>query len=162
MAFRAPHPKTIVVGLLSAGLVLLAAYFLTMDLVVIPRAEGTIDRVGLILEGPVALAVGEGGRMVLRIDNANNSQPVRFRDVLLEPEVADLIRIDARALREQGAQAEGARVVWEREIPAGGRAELVVPFHAARQGRRAGSLRVLFEVPRLTKGRILPLTIEVR
>lgn len=162
MPMRLPHPKTIVVALLSAGLVVLAAYFILMDLVVIPRAEATIDRVGLRLEAPAALAAGERGTLVLRVDNRDNSEPVKFRDAMLTPELAGLVRFDHQALRALGAQAEGGRVVWDREIPAGGHAEFALPFHAAAAGRRAGTLRVLFEVPRVTKGRFLPLTIEVR
>ncbi len=99
---------------------------------------------------------------MLRVDNRDNSEPVKFRDAMLTPELAGLVRFDHQALRALGAQAEGGRVVWDREIPAGGHAEFALPFHAAAAGRQAGTLRVLFEVPRVTKGRFLPLTIEVR
>ncbi len=160
---RAPHPKTIVVGLLSAGLVALAAYFAAMDFVVLPRAEATLDRTAVRLEGPAgALAVGERGALVLRVDNLANRDPVRLRDVLMEPSLARLVHFDGEGLRAQGASQEGNRIAWNREIPGGGAAEMTLPFQARTAGRQEGALLVLFEVPRMTKGRSLPLTIEVR
>ena len=160
---RAPHPKTIIVGLLSAGLVLLAGYFAAMDFVVLPRAEATLDRTAVRLEGPAAaLAVGERGTLVLRVDNRTNRDPVRLRDALLSPAVAEAVRLDGEALRAQGAALDGPRVIWDREIPAGSAVDLALPFHARRAGRHVGSLLVLLDVPRMTKGRSLPLAIEVR
>lgn len=162
MAIRATSVKALLVGLLSAGFLVLAGYFLVMDLVVIPRAEATIDRVGLHLAGPEGLAAGGRGALLLRVDNSENPEPVTLRDVVLAPQLAALVRLDGPALRAQAARLEGDRAVWDRQIPAGGRTDFTLPLHAVRAGRQAGAVRVLFQVPRLTKGRILPLTIEVR
>jgi hypothetical protein len=159
---RAPHPKTIVVGLLSAGFVVLVAYFVVMGLVTLPRAEATLDRAAVRLEGPAALAAGEPGALVLHVDNRANRDAVRFRDVLVSPNVTELVYFDGRALRAQGAALEGDRITWNREIPGGGTAELRLPFQARTAGRREGALLLLFEVPRMTKGKSLPLIIEVR
>ncbi len=162
MPLRAPHPKTIVVAALSAGLIALLAYFVAMDLVVLPRAEATLDRAVVRLEAPAALAVGDRGTLVFRVDNRANREAVRFRDVVATQELADALRFDGEALLAQGAIQEGARIVWNREIPGGGEAELVLPFQAKRAGRHAGALLVLCEVPRMTKGRSFPLMLEVR
>ncbi len=162
MSLRTPHPKTIVVGVLCAALVALAAYFAAMEFLVLPRAEATLDRLAVRLEAPATLAVGERGTLVFRVDNRANRQPVRFRDVVATQELADLLRFDGQALRAQGASLEGLRIVWNREIPAGAAVELALPFQPKRAGRHAGALLVLFEVPRMTKGRSFPLTLEVR
>ncbi len=130
---------------------------------VLPRAEATLDRTAVRLEGPAAaLAVGERGALVLRVDNRANRHPVRLRDVLVEPTLARLVHFDGEALRAQGASQEGDRIVWNREVPGGGAAEMTLPFQARTAGRQAGALLVLFEVPRMTKGRSLPLALEVR
>lgn len=160
---RAPHPKTVVVGLLSAGMAALAVYFFLMNLVVLPRAEATLDRIAVRLEVPAGpLAVDAPGALVVRVDNRANRSPVRLRDLLLTPNLAELIHFEGQGLGAQGASEEGDRIVWNREVPGGGAAELRLPFRARRGGRRDGALLVLFEVPRMTKGRSLPLTLEVR
>lgn len=159
---RPPHPKTVVVGLLSAVLLALVAYFAVMDLVVLPRAEATLDRTEVHLQGPGVVAEGERGTWTLRVDNRANTDPVRVRDLVLDPALAEAVRLDGQALQAQGARLEGPRIVWEREVPGGRSVEVAVPFQARRPGRHGGSVRVLFEVPRMTKGRVLPLNIEVR
>ena len=162
MPLRIPHPKTIVVGLLSASLAALVAYFAIMDFVVLPRAEATLDRTVVHLEAPTALAMGERGALAFRVDNRANRDPVRLRDVLLPADLARLILFDGAALAAQNASLEANRVVWNRQIPGGGFADLNLPFEARRAGRHEGTLLVLFEVPRMTKGRSFPFTIEVR
>jgi len=159
---RLPHPKIVVVGLLSAGFVALAVYFAAMNVVALPRAEATLDRTAVSLEAPPALAVGERGALVLHVDNRANSDAVRFRDALVSPSVTALVRFDDQAIGAQGAMLEGDRITWNREIPGGGAAELRLPFQAHKAGRRDGALLLLFQVPRMTKGKSLPLTIEVR
>ena len=157
-----PHPKTILVGLLSAGFVVLAGYFVVMNVVTLPRAEATLDRAAVRLEGPPALAVGEQGALVLHVDNRANRDAVRLRDMLVTPNVSELVHLDGRALSGQGAALDGDRITWNREVPGGGAAELSLPFQARKAGRSQGALLLLFEVPRMTKGKALPLTIEVR
>ena len=137
------------------------AYFAIMDLVVLPRAEATLDRAVVRLEAPPALAVGERGALLLRVDNRANRESVRLRDVVASEPLADLVRFDGEALRAQGAMQEGPRIVWNREVPGGGNVELALPFQAKRAGRHTGALFVLFEVPRMTKGRSFAVTIEV-
>jgi hypothetical protein len=160
---RFPHPKTCIVGALAGGLIVLFGYFAVMWIMVLPRAEATIDRVAVRVDAPGPLAVGERAIVTLRLDNRGNTDPVRFRDVLLPPEMARRVRIDGAAVRAQGASLEaGPRIVWDREVPGGGAADLALPFEAREAGRYEGVLLVLFEVPRLTKGRSLPLTLEIR
>ncbi len=159
---RSPHPKTVVVGLLSAGFVVLAAYFVVMNVVTLPRAEATLDRAAVRLEAPPALAVGQQGALVLYVDNRANRDPVRLRDALVSPNVTQLITFEGQALRIQGAAREGDRIIWNREIPGGAAAELRLPFQARNAGRQEGALLLLFEVPRMTKGKALPFSLEVR
>jgi hypothetical protein len=157
---RVPHPKTVVVGLLSSVLIAGLAYFAAMFLVLLPRAEATLDRTAVRLEVPGPLGVGERGTLLLRVDNRANRDPVRLRDALPSPGLAEALRFDGEGVRAQGAVLEGPRVVWNREIPGGGAADVSLPFYSRRAGRHEGSLLVLLDVPRMTKGRSLPLTIE--
>ena len=160
---RTPHPKAIVVGLLSAGLVFLAGYFIVMDRVFLPRAEATLDRVQLHLEpAPRPLGVGKRGMLFLSVDNRANHDSVRLRDALLSPSLADVVRFDGETFTAQGAVLDGPRVVWNREISGGGSVDLPLTFYARKAGRYEGAVLVLLDVPRMTKGRSLPLTIEVR
>jgi len=159
---RAPHPKTIIVALLSAGFVILAAYFIVMNVVTLPRAEATLDRAAVRLEAPPALVLGERGALVLHVDNRANRDAVRFRDVLVSPSLTELLHFGGETLRAQGASQEGDRITWNRDVPGGSAAEITLPFQARKAGRHQGALLVLFEVPRMTKGKSVPLTIEVR
>ncbi len=160
---RTPHPKTVVVALLSAGLIAVLVYFAAMFFVVLPRAEATLDRAEVRLEPPPGpLGVGERGILLLSVDNRANRDAVRLRAVLVSPNLAELVHFDGEALRAQGARLEADRITWNREIPGGSAAQFTLIFQARKAGRDGGPVLMLFEVPRMSKGRAVPLTLEVR
>ncbi len=159
---RLTERKTLVAGLVSAVFIVLALYFIIANVTAVPRAEATLDRVAVRLEAPPPVPVGARGSLMLVVDNRANRVPVRFRDILASPNLTELIRFDAGALREEGASLEGDRITWNREIPGGGTANFRLPFQASKAGEHRGALLLLFEVPRLTKGKSVPLVLEVR